>query len=56
MVAAKEPQNKRVTGKEQYYTPLETAEYCFNLMLSKIDCPDRTWIEPGGGKGLSSRL
>lgn len=42
-------QRTRITGKEQYYTPLETADYCFNLMLSKINCSDRTWLEPGGG-------
>lgn len=47
----KEPQNKRVTGKEQYYTPSNTAEHCFNVMLGKVGDDGRTWLEPAGGTG-----
>lgn len=45
-------QNKRVTGKEQYYTPLDTALFCFDTMKPFLpeDQPI-TWLEPAGGKG-----
>lgn len=47
----RKPHNKRKTGKEQYYTPLETAIHCFNVIAGKVDNLERTWLEPGGGTG-----
>lgn len=51
MSIGKQPQNKRTTGKEQYYTPPETAEHCFNVMLGKVSDDERMWLEPAGGTG-----
>ena len=44
-------QNKRVTGKEQYYTPLETACHCLKVLQSKVDTEGKLWLEPAGGTG-----
>lgn len=44
--------NTRVTGKEQYYTPKETAQEVFkNLKELVPDLSSRTFIEPAGGTG-----
>lgn len=44
--------NTRVTGKEQYYTPIETAQEVFkNLEKLVPDLRSRTLIEPAGGTG-----
>lgn len=44
--------NTRVTGKEQYYTPDDTAEEVFkNLVALVPDLSSRTFIEPAGGTG-----
>jgi len=44
--------NKRVTGKEQYYTPIETAESILNILVELIpDLTHRTFLEPAGGTG-----
>jgi len=42
-------QNKRVTGKEQYYTPEKTVIECISL-LDKVHQGD-TYLEPAGGTG-----
>ena len=45
-------QNERVTGKEQYYTPLDTALFCFDKIKPFLpDTQAITWLEPAGGKG-----
>lgn len=44
------PQNKRKTGKEQYYTPTDTANDLTIKML-KVAPKDATWLEPAGGTG-----
>jgi hypothetical protein len=44
--------NTRTTGKEQYYTPVETAERIVaRLIQSRPELLKRTWIEPAGGTG-----
>lgn len=43
-------QNKRVTGKEQYYTPSDTANDLTIKML-KVAPKGATWLEPAGGTG-----
>jgi len=45
--------NRRVTGKEQYYTAPELAKRLTATMVSVIgaDAVNRTWIEPAGGTG-----
>ena len=44
----KKPGNRRKTGKEQYYTRLETAQQCLeHLPFAKDDC----FLEPAGGTG-----
>jgi len=45
--------NRRVTGKEQYYTAPALAARLTDTMLSLItdDAAERTWIEPAGGTG-----
>lgn len=44
-------QGKRITGTEQYYTPLSTAIECVKDMKVLLqDTPD-LWIEPSGGTG-----
>lgn len=44
-------QRERVTGTEQYYTPLEISTYCVDKMLELVENKDVTWLEPAGGKG-----
>lgn len=44
--------NTRTTGKEQYYTPIQTAESMVaRLVHSRPELLMRTWIEPAGGTG-----
>ena len=44
--------NTRTTGKEQYYTPVETAESIVTrLVHTRPELLKRTWIEPAGGTG-----
>lgn len=44
--------NTRTTGKEQYYTPVETAESIIaRLVHGRPELLKRTWIEPAGGTG-----
>lgn len=44
--------NTRTTGKEQYYTPIETAESIVSrLVQTRPELLKRTWIEPAGGTG-----
>lgn len=47
----KPPQNKRVTGKEQYYTPVETSSHCLDVMMKFSPNRGQTWLEPAGGTG-----
>lgn len=42
-------QNKRTTGKEQYYTPRETAEECLRLLEEHTQ--SKRFLEPAGGTG-----
>ena len=52
MAAAQKLGNRRKTGKEQYYTPPETAiEIVDRLIFRFPDAVDRVWIEPAGGIG-----
>jgi len=44
-------QRERVTGTEQYYTPLEISTYCVDKMLELVENKNVTWLEPAGGKG-----
>lgn len=45
-------QNQRVTGKEQYYTPSDTAKMCFDVIDSFLpSVKDFIWLEPAGGTG-----
>lgn len=44
-------QNERTTGKEQYYTPVDTADYLVKIMLEFADV-DSQWLEPAGGTGV----
>jgi predicted RNA methylase len=44
--------NTRTTGKEQYYTPPETADKIIARLLKlNASLKERTWIEPAGGTG-----
>jgi predicted RNA methylase len=44
--------NKRITGKEQYYTPGDLAERLIGEVLALVpDLAQRTVIEPAGGTG-----
>ena len=44
--------NTRVTGKEQFYTPVQTAEYIFDTLDSLMpDIASMTLLEPAGGTG-----
>jgi len=44
--------NTRTTGKEQYYTPFETAQNIVaRLVADRPELLKRTWIEPAGGAG-----
>jgi hypothetical protein len=44
-------QNERVTGKEQYYTPVSTADQLVAKMLDFADSQAH-WLEPAGGTGV----
>ena len=44
-------QNKRVTGKEQFYTPNDTAQFCFDIIKPYVNSPSCVWLEPAGGTG-----
>lgn len=44
-------QNQRTTGKEQYYTPRETAERLVSTMLGFASAESQ-WLEPAGGTGV----
>ena len=44
--------NRRVTGKEQFYTPLATATWVVNRVLEVVPETRRdTWLEPSAGTG-----
>lgn len=46
------PQNKRTTGKEQYYTPQNIALQCTKKMLKFVSNKNSMfWLEPAGGTG-----
>jgi predicted RNA methylase len=50
--AKPKPGNKRVTGKEQYYTPTDLAERLIGeVMVLVPDLANRTILEPAGGTG-----
>ena len=50
--AKPKPGNKRVTGKEQYYTPELLAETLVRAVKKRIpNFEDRTFLEPAGGTG-----
>lgn len=49
-MTSKLPQNKRVTGKEQYYTPTDTAND-LTIQMLKYAPKSATWLEPAGGTG-----
>ena len=45
--------NRRVTGKEQYYTPKDTAQQIMDQLASMVpDLASRTFLEPAGGTGM----
>ena len=45
--------NTRVTGKEQFYTPRETADLVVARVVGLVpDALGRTWLEPAGGTGV----
>ena len=44
-------QRERVTGTEQYYTPIEISTYCVEKMLDVVKDKNVIWLEPAGGKG-----
>ena len=49
---AKKLGNRRVTGKEQFYTPPETAEWVLAKVLKFVPQPKKvTWLEPSAGAG-----
>ena len=50
-------QNKRKTGKEQYYTPEETVKECMRIVDGCTDgCNHpRVYLEPAGGTGMFVR-
>lgn len=43
--------NKRVTGKEQYYTNSDVVDLCVNRVLKTIKVKDKLILEPAGGTG-----
>ena len=44
--------NKRVTGKEQFYTPPDTASQVVELVLRHFpNAVNQLWVEPAGGTG-----
>ena len=46
------PGNTRVTGKEQFYTPAQTALWVVDQVLAALpDTRTRTWLEPSAGTG-----
>jgi predicted RNA methylase len=46
------PGNRRVTGKEQFYTPPAVADAVLERLLGlRPNLLERTWIEPAGGTG-----
>ena len=50
--AKKKPGNKRITGKEQYYTPTDLAEKLIAEVLVLVpDLAKRQILEPAGGTG-----
>ena len=50
--AKRKPGNTRVTGKEQYYTPVSLAERLLGEVSAVVpDLLTRTILEPGGGTG-----
>lgn len=50
--AKRRPGNKRVTGKEQYYTPAATAQHLTNQLVGIVgSLANHTVIEPAGGTG-----
>jgi predicted RNA methylase len=50
--AVKKPGNKRITGKEQYYTPTDLAEKLIAEVLVLVpDLTKRQILEPAGGTG-----
>lgn len=52
VVPAMRPGNTRVTGKEQFYTPLATARAVVEQVLRIMpETARRTWLEPAGGTG-----
>lgn len=45
--------NTRVSGKEQFYTPLDTARSVVAHVLTALpDSRNRTWLEPSAGTGV----
>lgn len=52
MTTARKKGNRRKTGKEQYYTPADTAMSIIEQLLQTVPwAGGRTWIEPAGGTG-----
>ena len=48
--------NTRVTGKEQYYTPFDTAQEIFKNLIEMVpNLSSRTFIEPAGGTSTISK-
>ena len=46
------PGNKRVTGKEQFYTPAALADRLVGEVVARVaDFKTRTVLEPAGGTG-----
>jgi predicted RNA methylase len=46
------PGNTRVTGKEQYYTPRQTAQEVLERVLKQVEKVDqKSFLEPAGGTG-----
>lgn len=44
--------NRRVTGKEQFYTPAETASWVVNRVLEVVpESRQKIWLEPSAGSG-----
>lgn len=52
MGETKKQGNRRVTGKEQYYTPRDTVELIISRLVHiRPDVISRPWLEPAGGTG-----
>lgn len=44
--------NRRVTGKEQFYTPVQTATWVVGRVLELVpEVRTKTWLEPSAGSG-----